>query len=275
MTRQFATPLILALAVAMFSMPAQAQFSRLLDSVKSQVEDKAAEAVEQMIDPAAAPAEQAQPGRALSVRQVSDFVPGTHVLVQHSFAGTALGAMPAGWRTDGAGEVIEVRQIPGRWLDLQANALFKLDPAVKLPERFTIEFDLLAIGDSIGDLYPVEFGFAHDNSVADNRAINTVSLRYYNGDEFVVSSRATDYHHASEFDLRGYANRVMPVAISVDGDRMRVYLDGTKISDARLFRGNPSRHFYLKAPMRMENGSRLALGNFRIAGFDDGAAKSD
>lgn len=275
MTRQFATPLALALAAAMFSTPAQAQFSRLLDSVKNQVENKASETVEQMIDPAAAPAAQAEPAPALSVRQSSDFIPGTHVLVHHSFADTAPGAMPDGWHTDGAGEVIEIQQIPGRWLDLQSNALFKLDPQVKLPERFTVEFDLLAIADNIDDLSSVEFGFAHDNSVADNRVINTVRLHYAADDKFVVSSRATDYSHASEFDLRGYANRVMPVAISVDGDRMRVYVDGTKISDARLFRTNPSRHFYLKAPFSMRHGARLALGNVRIADFDPGIAQAE
>lgn len=277
MNRPIAAPLALALAFAAFYTPAHAQFSRLLESVKNRVEEKAAEQVDNMIDGQAAPQEQSQaaPSRALAVRAASDFVPGDRVLLQDSFTDTAPGAMPRGWQTNGSGRVVEVEQIDGHWLDTQAGAVYKLARRMELPRRFTVEFELLALADKIGDLNPVKFGFAPDNSVADNRPINTVSLQYYNDDDFYVSSRATDYHHSSDFDLRGYANRVMPVAISVDGDQMRVYLDGRKIADARLFRGNPTRQFYIEAPLNMDNGSRLAFGNVRIAAFGEDVAQAD
>lgn len=276
MNRQFAAPLALALACAAFCAPAQAQFSRLLDSVKNRVEDKAAEKVESMMQPQAAGSEpQAAPSRALAVRAASDFVPGNRVLLQESFTETRTGAMPRGWQTNGSGRVVEVEQIPGHWLETQAGAVYKLARRMELPERFTVEFELLALADRIDDLNPVKFGFAPDNSVADNRPINGVSLQYYNEDRFLVTSSATDYYHPSDFDLRGYANRVMPVAISVDGDQMRVYLDGQKIADARLFRGNPTRQFYLEAPLNMNNGSRLAFGNVRIAAFSEDIALAD
>ena len=273
MTRSI-TCLAALLALAFFT-PAHAQFSRLLDSVKNQVERKATEQVERAMDGEAAAASGAGPAQRLEVVASSGFVPGNLVLMQDGFVDTEDGAMPRTWKTNGSGQVIQIRQVPGRWLDLQASAVYKLATPIDLPERFTIEFDLLAIVDSIDDLYPVEFGFAHDGSVAGNREINKVGLQYYNSDKFLVTSRATDYYHESRFDLRGYANRPMPVAIAVDGEQMQVYLDGSKVSDARLFRDNASRHFYLVAPSRMDHGARLAFGNFRVAAFGEDLAGLD
>ncbi|MCE7033158.1 hypothetical protein LY625_11120 [Lysobacter sp. GX 14042] len=261
--------LALASVLVIASAPAHAQFSRLLDSVKDRVERKAVEQVDRMVDgePSRADAGQPSPSRMLQVDMASDFVPGDHVLLHDTFAGVHAGAMPGTWRTNGSAQVMTVQQVPGQWLDMRTSSLFKLATPLQLPERFTIEFELLAIADSIGDLYPVEFGFAHDGSVARSQQINAVRLHYYNDGGVVVTSRATDHYTESGFDLRGYANRVMPVAIAVDGDQMRVYLDGHKISDARLFRDNASRHFYIESPSRLDNGSHLALGNIRIATF--------
>lgn len=278
MTRSI--PCLVAVLAVAFCAPAHAQFNRLLNSVKNQVErratEKATEQVDRVIDgaPASAGSPPVAPQR-LEVETTARFVPGDLVLMHDAFADATPGAMPRSWQTNGSGQVINVRQVPGQWLDLQANAVYKLATPIDLPERFTIEFDLLAMADSIDDLYPVEFGFAHDGSVAGNREINKVSLQYYNSDKFLVTSRATQHYHESRYDLRGYANRPMPVAIAVDGDQMQVYLDGRKISDARLFRDNVSRHFYLVAPSRMDNGARLAFGNFRVAAFRDPLAGLD
>lgn len=267
MKRSIPRSLVVAIAMAAICTPAHAQFSRLLDSVKNRVEQKATEQVERVIDGDSAAGPQQGPARMLQIDAASDFVRGDRVLVHHDFTDSSIGTMPRGWHTNGSGQVVEVRQIGGRWLDMQENALFKLDPAVALPERFTIEFDLLPIADGVRDLGSLYFGFAHDNSVAQNREIAKVGLLFVRNDNFNISSKATQYSHHSEFDLRGYANRILPVAISVDGDQMRVYLDGRKIGDARLFRDNPSRHFFIDAPFQMRNGGRIAVGNLHVAAF--------
>lgn len=275
MTRSI--PCIVAVfALVAFTAPAHAQFNRLLNSVKNQVERKASEQVERVLEgePAAQTHAQGDSPR-LDVEATSPFVPGDRVLMHDTFADALPGTMPRSWQTNGSGQVVRVRQIPGQWLDLQAGSVYKLAKPIDLPDRFTVEFELLAVVDRIDDLYPLEFGFADDGSVGRNREINKVSLQYYNDDKFLVTSRATEHYHESDFDLRGYANRPMPVAITVDGDQMQVYLDGRKISDARLFRDNVSRHFYFVAPSRMDNGGRLAFGNFRIAAFGEDLARLD
>lgn len=260
-------PLLAALALVVPT-AGQAQF-RLLDKVKQKVEDKVEEVAVRSLEGGGPASADGSGGRSI-VNRSFDFMPGTRVLYQDSLASSAPGRMPASWKTDGSGEVITLNGIPGHWLALRPRAEYKLAAPLELPERFTLEFDVVAAADKVRDLTSFTFGFAHDNSVAARNAgeINKVEVHYMNRDGGVVTSRATDVYHPYDFDLSGYANRPMRVSVAVDGDQMKVYLDRTKIADTRLFRGEPSRQFFMEAPLRMDNGSTVAVGNFRFAGFE-------
>lgn len=264
--------LLAAGVLALAALPANAQLSRLFDQVKAKVEQKVEQkVVETVVDGPAASSTGSAPvtSKRLRVNEAHDFVPGNVPLFQDDFSAVAPGRMPATWKTNGSGRVVTLQGLEGRWLELGTSSNFKLAKPVTLPTHFSVEFDLVAVADQIDDLGAMHFGFSPDNSVSDVgvNEIASVGLGYMNGDDGTTRSSATGYYHTFDFDFSGYANRIMHVAIDVDGDQMRVYLDKTKIADAALFRNNVGRHFYLSAPWSVERGAKLLAGNFRIAAF--------
>src|SRR3546814_6371566 len=73
--------------------------------------------------------------------------------------------MPPAWKTNGSGQIVASPDLSGKWLALQAFATYKLAAPPTLPERFTVEFDIVPVGDTLRDAGDVTFGFAADNSV--------------------------------------------------------------------------------------------------------------
>lgn len=254
-----------------FSAPASAQFGGLLDAVKDKVEQEVERQVQGAQDGAATARATASDGKPrLRINEGFNFTPGSTVLVQDDFSQTPIGAMPREWKTNGSGTVVSVGGLEGQWLSLQSFATYKLETPPRLPDSFTIEFDLVIAADSTRDVSGMPFGFTADNSVRsyvqdahNNSGIAVVTLGPQGGSS--VSSSATEYYHSFDFDYKPYANRVMHVSIAVDGNAMQVYLDRTKIADSQLFRDNPSKYFFISAPINIENGANVLFGNFRIA----------
>lgn len=255
------------LSLLTFSTSASAQFGGLFNAVKGKVEQE----VERQIQGGQAQSSSVSDGKSrLRVNEGFNFTPGSTVLVQEDFSNTAIGAMPQTWKTNGSGTVVSVDGLDGKWLALDSFATYKLKQPPQLPDRFTIEFDVVFAADSSRDVGSIPFGFTANNSVrsyvqdAHNDAgIAVVTLGPRGGSS--VSSSATEYYHAFDFDYKPYANRVMRVSIAVDGDAMQVYLDRTKIADSQLFRNSPSKYFFISAPINLKAGAKVLFGNFRIA----------
>jgi hypothetical protein len=273
-SRIWRLPLAVIGATLLLSAPAHAQFSGLLGTLA----DKARDEIERQAEPRSA---SDQPGNAqsqnarprLTLNEGFDFVPGTHVVAAVDFAGAAVGAMPPALKTNGSGQVVASPDLSGKWLALQAFATYKLTKPPTLPDRFTVEFDIVAVGDTLRDAGDVTFGFASDNSVQsyiqdayNDGAITAVELNFA-GDSSVASS-ATGTSHFFKPELEGYINQPMHISISVDGDRERVYIGREKIADARLFDGNRAKYLFLSAPVGYDHGARVLVGNLRIASFD-------
>ena len=276
----------LALSVAAFAFAGTADaqsMSSLLHSVagsvtqqvQQSVDQKAAEKISGQMNPATT--EQSPERRkSLIIHSQFDFVPGDVTLFQDDFAAAPLGSMPSTWKTNGSGEVVNLQGMPGKWLQLQAFASYKLAKAIDLPSRFTAEFDVVVAADKVEDAGQFVFGFAGDNSVRsymsdayNDGALNAVTVAYVNGSggDVTVASSATAYSYSSPTNMVGYANRVMHVAFAVNGDNVQIYLDKTKVADTRLFDHNPAKYLFLSAPIRYDHGAQILVSNFRIAGF--------
>ncbi|MFI5130418.1 MAG: hypothetical protein ACHQFX_10525, partial [Chitinophagales bacterium] len=72
-----------------------------------------------------------------------DFVPGEKVIGFEDFSTGSIGDFPAGWNTNGAGEIVTVEGKPGRWLWISKPGVFVPEFTKSYPEDFTFEFDLL------------------------------------------------------------------------------------------------------------------------------------
>lgn len=69
-----------------------------------------------------------------------DFVPGNQILLLEDFEQDAIGEFPLKWFTKGGGEIVTLKDLPGKWLATTGGAA--LSPIIRFPENFTVEFDV-------------------------------------------------------------------------------------------------------------------------------------
>lgn len=150
---------------------------------------------------------------------------------------------------------------------LNANATFKLDSLLSMPDDFTVEFDVLALCDKVDDLSPLIFGFDGDNSAGayETQGSASVSLLYFNDDEYTAYSTGLNKYYSGNYTLENVVNQPMHIAIQVKGVHMAVYLNKAKILDADMFLPDARKYFFISAPMNYEHGAQLLIGNVRIA----------
>ncbi|MCJ7809053.1 MAG: OmpA family protein, partial [Desulfobulbaceae bacterium] len=78
-----------------------------------------------------------------SYKSKFDLVPGERVIVSDDYSEDAVGDFPAKWFTDGSGEIVTVEGYEGKWLMMQGSSQYFIDELLKLPDNFTIQFDLM------------------------------------------------------------------------------------------------------------------------------------
>lgn len=208
-------------------------------------------------------------GAAKVSKVANDFVGGDSLIFSEDFAGYKAGAAATSFKTNGAASVTTVDGQSGKWMTLQDKATYKLSRHRVYPRHFTVEFDILALADKTGDISPMSFGFASDNS-ANEYTSNTgayVELHYYDGNQVNVGNNKLKKFMNATFDLAPGLNRPLHVSLTVQGERMTVYLDKVKLADTDLFGESDARNFYITAPWQYENNARVMISNLRIAGF--------
>ena len=74
-----------------------------------------------------------------------DFVPGEKVIFYEDFSQDAVGDFPALWNTNGTAEVVTTNLFPGNWMKFVMGECVWTDALLKLPDNYTIEFDIIPI----------------------------------------------------------------------------------------------------------------------------------
>jgi OmpA-OmpF porin, OOP family len=74
-----------------------------------------------------------------------DFIPGETVIFFDDFSQDAVGDFPALWNTNGSAEVVTTNLFPGRWMRFICREAIWTDALLKLPENYTIEYDIIPI----------------------------------------------------------------------------------------------------------------------------------
>lgn len=72
-----------------------------------------------------------------------DFVPGEKVIFFDDFNQDNVGDFPALWNTNGSAEVVTTNLFPGRWMKFVSRNSVWTDALLKLPDNYTIEFDII------------------------------------------------------------------------------------------------------------------------------------
>jgi len=87
-----------------------------------------------------------------------DFIPGEKVVFYDDFMDTNVGDFPISWNSTASGEVVTNNQYPGNWFKMMGEGCIALDNGLKLPENFTIEYDVVCMPVQ-ADFEAFEYGF--------------------------------------------------------------------------------------------------------------------
>ncbi|MFT3677618.1 MAG: OmpA family protein [Chitinophagaceae bacterium] len=230
-------------------------------SVKKKKSDKkkknAGEKEEETDDKADSPAAEVKPvitGKTPVKNSVKfDFIPGEIVLYTENFSQDVLDEFPLKWYTDNKGVVVKLEGSSEKWMKMDHSSQF-ISPLLskKLPDNFTVEFDLLMSFKYDGYAYP-QFKFR----LIENLLGDADGRKYMNADRIISSLSAVDFtlfpgeEESSKiafqsrkkgtpyFDnegnrlpkLDGYYGKVVRVSMWVQKQRMRLWIGEDKIYD--------------------------------------------
>lgn len=228
---------------------------------------------------------------ALTSTTTYDFVPGSKVLLADNFSQDALGQFPLKWYTRSKGEIVTLNTAKGNWLRVYPGTF--VSPVVNMGENSTVEFDLIMNWPKAGGYMVPAIGFAfYDRgnkgeilsydyrlknclkfTIAPYRSEAAIQLTSY---ENVTKKLESDKYRVANFEDK--VGSVIHVAISIQKERVRVWVDQEKVFDlpqAAPLNGNLNQ---LKIDMSTSNYTNDQLGyyvsNFRFAqGNSDNRSK--
>lgn len=267
-------------AVGLSFSQANAQiFKKLKDKVSNKIENKVDQVLDgdlsKKSDSGSTTGKAKQAAANIGLDGPYNFIRGTDSVYFDDFSGDNQGEMARYWKTNGSGTIGTTDQFAGKWLFLKEFTSYKLKSDTPLPQNFTVEFDIVTLSkDKARDLNSISFGFAHNNAISsyigdayNEGAIAQTEIHYWNK-EVSTSSSDNKKHNVIKFPLEEYAIGKMHVAITVKGVHMQVYLDQHKVLDTDVFARIPEKKYlYISTSTRLDNGAKIGVGNFKIAGL--------
>ncbi|MHC1732830.1 MAG: OmpA family protein [Bacteroidales bacterium] len=216
-----------------------------------------------------------QPQESLQAYSKYDFVPGEKVIFYDDFSQDAVGDFPALWNTNGSAEVVTTNLFPGKWMKFVMDECLWTDELLKLPENYTIEFDIIPIGGLEGErmsgwhmrLMQAKNVKAWDSGSAPGNGGFQFQVEYFGRPgystwfygEQCAPSKLSGFVEGE--NKKQKMNQKYHIAIWVQKTRIRVYQDQNKIIDLpRAFPAGcvkPDR-------LRFEYGAAM-ISNVRIA----------
>jgi len=213
----------------------------------------------------------------LKVYSKYDFVPGEKVIGFEDFSTGSIGDFPAGWNTNGAGEIVTVEGKQGRWLWITKPGVYIPEFTDKYPEDFTFEFDLLH-GIPFGGA-SFHFAMAELSDMNNLHAWNTSPHTFKLGlhitntgqKEGAISTeirKNSTGNSANQIYSELMSDKYNPVHVSIwrQKERVRVYVNQEKIWDIPKAIAPDAKLNTLFFPIVSADGSsQHYIGNLRLA----------
>lgn len=200
-----------------------------------------------------------------------DFVPGEKILFYDDFTSTAVGDFPANWNTNASGEVVNTNLYAGNWFKLIGDGCISLEEGLKLPDNYTVEFDV--IGNSVDPVDPhFQFGFYMYYAENPTDLNEGGAVPGKGGIKMNFGDYRADY---SAYDEVGYTingekesaamDKAKKYRLSfwVQKTRLRVYLNEEKIFDLpKVFKADFRCNMFR---FQLWNNGLPMISNFRVA----------
>lgn len=199
-----------------------------------------------------------------------DFVAGEKVIFFDDFTAEAIGDFPIAWNTTGSGEVVTTTLADGRWFKItNARGITTLLDPLKLPENYTIEFDVIPQKYTLKNHNNKDFTFYLISTSKPKDLMYGVARPGDAGIKFAFAynNSVLAYYRDGTPDLKGQENepklledKKYHVAIWVQKERIRLYVNETKMFDLPKAMSKA----YQYNMIRFDNGTPL-ITNVRIA----------
>jgi len=174
-----------------------------------------------------------------------DFIPGEKVIFFDDFSQDAVGDFPALWNTNGSAEVVTTNLFPGNWMRFIMDECVWTDELLKLPENYTIEFDIIPIGGLEGTamsgyhlkLMQAKNAKAWDSGATPGQGGFQFKVEYYGTPRYNTwflkeDCRPTQLSgYKDDENLKEKINQKYHIAIWVQKSRIRVYQNENKVFD--------------------------------------------
>lgn len=204
-----------------------------------------------------------------------DFVPGEKVIFYDDFSQDAVGDFPALWNTNGSAEVVTTNLFPGKWMKFIMDQCVWTDELLKLPENYTIEYDVIPIGGLEGErmsgwhmkLMQAKNVKAWDGGTAPGSGGFQLKVEYFGRQSYHTwlmgeeCGPAMLSGYVENESIRQKMNQMYHIALWVQKTRIRVYQGQNKIID--LPRALPA-GCVKPDRLRFETGAAM-ISNVRIA----------
>ena len=211
-----------------------------------------------------------------------DFVPGEKNLLYDNFEQDVIGEFPMKWFTNGSGEIVKLEGQNGKWLQINSGSI--LSPTVKLPENFTMEFDVfLNLSVTSSSVLP-GFQFQLFDRGEKAKRLDTYNYTLKNVLSF---STSFDYQKAvvsldsrenakpklksDKIYLQGFQNnygKVVHVAVSIQKERLRLWYNAEKVLDLPTAVASPANFNQLlfSGPKTAAGDPAFFISNIKLAG---------
>lgn len=182
-----------------------------------------------------------------------DFVAGEKELYFDNFERLSLGDFPAEFNTNASGEIVNLDDQQGKWLNMTKNGAFVPDNIKKLPENFTLEFEVGISGEPTNNYsgFGLNFTTQPDELMKDMFFATGTSIVYLHpgaGETAiqVIPVNGTEIENRiqmPQWDVNSNTN-FAKVSVWRQKGRLRLYVNEDKIVDVpRFFTENTNYDF--------------------------------
>jgi outer membrane protein OmpA-like peptidoglycan-associated protein len=173
-----------------------------------------------------------------------DFVPGEKVIFFDDFSQDAPGDFPALWNTNGSAEVVTTNLFPGNWMRFNGVGAIWTDALLKLPDNYTIEFDIIPIKGEEETMAGYNFRLiqsinpkSYDHGAVPGQAGFFFALEYFGRTgyrTYINNDEGNDLGftgYKDDENLYQKENQKYHISVWVQKARVRLYQNETKLFD--------------------------------------------
>ena len=212
----------------------------------------------------------------LEVLSKFDFVPGDKLIFFDDFSQDFIGDFPSKWNTNGSGEVVKTNKAEGNWFQLKPGYGIKYLPLIddKLPEEYTIEFDILTkgVGSPTSSTARLYITLDDNNGFSNGRVNALATIPFGQYGVFGIQVKNTDPSNKKinatlTADIRKAVINKPHISIAVNKKRFRLWVNEKKYVDIPQLIYDPETIGYLKFSLYgfKEGEEFIFIQNLKIA----------